>query len=494
MNIISPERAGIKSCQVKRFIDLINKRGLHMHSMLMMRGSDIFYEGYWAPYNKDSIQRMYSVTKSFVSCAIGLCCDDGLIRLDDKIVDYFPDKIDTPLDESLKEQTIRQMLTMTTARPECSWFSENDPDRTHLYLNHSKKRRPCGTVWEYDSAGSQVLSSLVERVTSKSLLDFLNERIFSHLGTFKNAKMLKTPNGDSWGDSALICTLRDLASFARFVLNYGEHEGKRLLSEEYLRAATTKQADNTEDGHRAIFHLGYGYQFWITEEDGFAFVGMGDQLCVCIPKYDFIFLCTADNQGNPRSREYLIASLFDNIIDNLTDTPLPENEDELKRLKEQTDSLELYCAKGQPDSKYREELNGRVYLCDENPMNISEFSFHFDSVDSGYLSYIKDGNRLRLDFYVNKNRFGLFPELGYSKDVGNVATTNGHKYKDAVSMAWLQDNKIMIFAQIIDEYLGNASLIFGFNGDKATILARKTAEAFLFGYEGLAIAKRKCEV
>ena len=491
MNTVSPERAGIKSCQIKRFIDLINKRGLHMHSMLMMRGNDIFYEGYWAPYNKDSIQRMYSVTKSFVSCAIGLCCDDGLINLDDKIVDYFRDKIDTPLDENLKNQTIRQMLTMTTARPVCSWFSENDPDRTHLYLNHYKKRRPSGTVWEYDSAGSQVLSSLVERVTKKSLLDFLKERIFSHLGTFENAKILKTPNGDSWGDSALICTLRDLASFGRFVMNYGVHNGKRLLSEEYLKKATTKQVDNTEDGHRAIFHLGYGYQFWITEEDGFALVGMGDQLCVCIPKYDFIFCCTADNQGNERSREYLITSLFDNIINNLSDTPLDENEIELNKLKEQTSNLELYRATGQADSELRAELNDRAYLCDENPMNISEFSFHFDDKDSGYLSYTKDGNKLKLDFCVNKNRFGYFPELGYSKDVGKVATTDGHKYKDAVSMAWLQDNKIMIFAQIIDEYLGNTSLIFGFNGDKATIMAKKAAEYFLFGYEGLAIAKRK---
>ena len=491
MSIISPERAGIQSCYVKRFIDLINKRGLHMHSMLMMRGSDIFYEGYWAPYNKDTIQRMYSVTKSFVSCAIGLCSDDGLIGLDDKIAEYFPDKIDTPLDENLKDQTIRQMLTMTTAMPECSWFSENDPDRTHLYFNYKNKRRPAGTVWEYDSAGSQVLSSLVERVTGKSLFDFLKERIFTHLGTFENAKILKTPNGDSWGDSALICTLRDLASFARFTLNYGEHNGVRLLSESYLRTATTKQVDNTEDGHRAICNLGYGYQFWITEEGGYAFLGMGDQLAICVPKYDFIFCCTADNQGNPSSREYLLASLFDNIIDNLSDTPLPENSVELEKLKEQTSSLELYCVKGQPDSPFREKLNGQVYVCDENPMNISEFSFHFDSAVKGYLSYIKDGNELRLDFYVNKNRFGLFPELGYSKDVGNVPTTDGHKYKDAVSMAWMQDNKIMIFAQIIDEYLGNTSLIFGFNDNKAAILARKTAEAFLFGYEGLAIAKRK---
>ena len=46
------------------------------------------------------------------------------------------------------------------------------------------------------------------------------------MGTFKNAEILKTPNGDSWGDSAMICTARDMASFAKLIRDGGRWNGK----------------------------------------------------------------------------------------------------------------------------------------------------------------------------------------------------------------------------------------------------------------------------
>ena len=93
-------------------------------------------------------------------------------------------------------------------------------------------------IRDSDSAGSQVLSSLVEKLSGQSLFDYLNDRIFRKLGTLQTATILKTRNGDSWGDSALVCTSRDMASFARFVMNYGAWQGEQLLNEAYLRAAT----------------------------------------------------------------------------------------------------------------------------------------------------------------------------------------------------------------------------------------------------------------
>ena len=200
----TPEEKGIDPKNISKFINRLNKRQMHMHSVLLARGDSIVYEGYWAPFDKDYNHRMYSVTKSFVSVAIGLCVEDGLISLDDYVYDYFPDRSEVGIDENVRKQTVRQMLMMTTVGHPCGWFDRGDPDRTHLYFDNYGKRRSPGTIWEYDSAGSQVLCSLVERVTGKRLFDFLNERIFTHLGTFKSAKILKTPNGDSWGDSAMI--------------------------------------------------------------------------------------------------------------------------------------------------------------------------------------------------------------------------------------------------------------------------------------------------
>ena len=218
---ITPEQAGISSANVADFISVLERRGLATHSVLMMKGNSIFAEYYWAPFHRDFCHRMYSETKSYVSIAVGLLEEDGLIDLDKPIVDYFPEKIDGELHRYRTMQTVRDMLKMQTAGDTPFWFTHPDPDRTHLYMNTLGNARRAGTMWEYDSAGSQVLGALVEKIAGKSLFDFLNERVFSKLGTFKTATILKTQNGDSWADSALVCTSRDMASFGRFVLNYG---------------------------------------------------------------------------------------------------------------------------------------------------------------------------------------------------------------------------------------------------------------------------------
>jgi CubicO group peptidase (beta-lactamase class C family) len=194
--------------------------------------------------------------------AIGLLEEDGLLCLDDKIVDHFPEKIETEVPEYLRQLTIRQMLTMETCSKVPTWFKHTDPDRTHLYLNENDAPIPGGMRFKYDSPGSQVLSSLVEKLSGQTLFDFLNQRIFRHLDAFQTATILKTPNGDSFGDSALVCTPRDMAAFARFVMNYGTWNGQRLMNEAYLRTATSKVVDSHDSGFDDLESYGYGYQFW----------------------------------------------------------------------------------------------------------------------------------------------------------------------------------------------------------------------------------------
>lgn len=485
-----PEEVGIRSSDVYEMLSSLVKRDIHMHSLLLMRGDQVFLDCYWAPFHKDRPHRMYSATKSYVSVAVGLAEEDGLIDLDAPIASYFPEKIQEPLYPWLKDQTVREMLTMTTVRGRGDWFREQTFDRTKFYFERGGTR-PSGTLWEYDSAGSQVLCALVEKVTGKKLLEYLNERIFCHLGAFQNARILSTPNGDSWGDSALICTPRDMATFARFVMNYGTWEGKRLMNEAYLRKATSRVVDNRLDGHGGTLRHGYGYQFWRTEDEGFAFVGMGDQMAICMPKQDLIMVCTSDNQGYPAARDYICSLFLDQIAYKASDKPLPENKKEEARLRSLADSLTLHAAKGAADSPWREKLHGVRYVCGENPMTWKEFSFTFESAERGELRYTNARGEMILPFDINANRFGKFPEEGYSREVGAVRTTDGHRYEDAVSGAWLQDNKLMLFVQILDDYYGNLSLLFAFKDDMAALRAVRTAEDFLWDYEGNLVAIRE---
>ena len=175
---ITPEAAGISSKRVTEFIKKLEKRGAVSHGFLFMRGEKIFAEGYWKPFHKDFCHRQYSQTKSFVGVAIGLLEEEGKLSLDDKIVDYFPEKIDGEAQAYLKEQTIREMLMMKTAGRPSAWFFSGNPDRTHHYFNDKRNLHPSNTIWAYDSAGSQVLCALVEKLAKKPLLAYLKEKLF----------------------------------------------------------------------------------------------------------------------------------------------------------------------------------------------------------------------------------------------------------------------------------------------------------------------------
>jgi len=299
---ITPEEAGISSLAVKEYIEGLNRHNLAMHAVLMMKGDKIFSESYWEPFHKDYCHRMYSVTKSFVSMGIGCLVDEGKLKLDDRVHEFFKDRYTRELPKYLEEQTVRDMLLMTTCGSSGSWFSSDDPDRTHFYFENNKADHPSGTYWSYDSAGSQVLCSLVERLAGMPLLEYLKQKLFDKMGTFETAEVLKAPNGDSWGDSALICTARDLASAGLLMMRGGEWNGEQLISREYVEEACSALVDNREGAHLTSFHEGYGYQIWRAEEDSFAFNGMGCQLLICVPKKEFIFVCNADNPQNPDAR------------------------------------------------------------------------------------------------------------------------------------------------------------------------------------------------
>ena len=172
---------------------------------------------------------------------------------------------------------------------------------------------------------------LAERLAGKPLFDYLQEKVFCHLGTFKTATILKARGGDSWGDSALVCTPRDMASFARFVMHEGTVDGKYIMNAEYLREATSPLRDNCILGVENANAQGYGYQIW-CQKDGFAFRGMGDQDTLVIPAKELIFVITADNQGFAPSRLMILQNFRHMVAKHQKDAPLPENPEAYKKL------------------------------------------------------------------------------------------------------------------------------------------------------------------
>ncbi len=489
MKYCTPESAGVPSEAVKKFILDLERRGLSTHSILLARGDSIFAECYFKPFDENTKHRMYSISKSFVSVAIGFCEQDGLLSLDDPMVKYFPDYVKGIKEEDIPKPTIREMLKMETGnQEEVWWFGTGTDDRTEVYFRPTVHKYP-NTIFSYDSSGSYMLGVIVERVTGMSFLEYLKEKVLLDIGFSPDAYCLKVPGGHSWGDSGVVCTPRDLMLFARFVLNMGVWEGKQYLNEEYLRLATTPSVANDYYGFEMHGIHGYGYQFWGAPHGCFAMFGMGTQIALMDPLHDLILVINSDNQGNPHGYEMVFESFFNVIYPGIGE-PIPENPEIKAELDAYISGRELFFVKGNKESPFAELISGKEFFAASNPMGIKRFTLEL-SGDKGVFRYENATGMKELAFAFGRNEFGLFPEEGYSDMIGTVPAP-GNRYTCAASADWQEEKKLRIRVQIIDKYLGNLAIVFGFRDERhVSVSMVKCAEAFLNEYQGILMASRE---
>ncbi len=493
MKYVTPEQKGVSSAAIKEYIDRLEANQVSTHEIILARGEDIYFEKYWEPFYPEYQHRMYSVTKSMVSLAIGFALQDGLLRLDDKISEHFPKEVAVAnqTDENMLNQTIRNMLMMSTAKTVRGWFWERTPDRVQFYFENDNPSRKPGVRFEYDSCGSFILGALVERLTGMELMEYLRVKLFDKIGVSKEAYCLKCPGGHSWGDSAMICMPRDMLLIARFVLNKGRWNGEQILSEEYILEATSDLIDTKVGDLDDFKSKGYGYYIWRTYDNSFMFYGMGCQFAVCVPDKDMIMIYNGDNQGYDENEDLIIKNFFECIVRPASDEALDENQDleveeALKR------PLKLMTAKGEASNEHQEKINGVTFALEPNPMGITQCTLNFSENGCSF-DYINAQGEKHLPFSMLENVIGSFPQEGYSDNVGAERTKNFY-YRCAVSGAWIETNKLHLKVQIIDKYFGRLDIYFEFpEENEIRIFMKKTAEDFLDEYVGEAIGKKKLQ-
>lgn len=485
---VAPEQVGVSSKKVLEYYRMLKDKKVNLHSLILAKGNEIFAENYWGPFNENSMQRMYSQTKSFVGIAVTELAAEGKISLDDKIVDYFPDKLPENVPHFMKIQTIRNMLTMQTFSTGVDWFGQGVTDRVKHYFECRVDKCP-GTVFNYDSEGSFVLGALVERVTNMTFLDYLREKCLDKIGFSKEARCLKAPGGYSWSDSALLCSVRDMLAFGRLLANGGEWDGEQLLDKNAVSEAVKKQVDNCIDGSYANNKLGYGYQIWRTYDDGFAFYGMHDQLMIYNPRTDMILVCTCGNMTGTMTREYLIDGFINYIVNSVDDT-LTENNDDYLKLQEYCKNLELLSADGETENDFENEIDGVKFVAESETASIYDFELKFNG-NCGEIIYHNAQGEKTLKFGKGYNEYQKFPQTDYSAEIGSFKC-EGNMYDCAVSAAWTERKKLTLNVQIIDEYLGMLVMTISFDGDYAVMAMKKHAEDFLDEYNGY-ITFKKCD-
>lgn len=517
MHNIRLEDAGVPADALARYLRYLDDAQLSTHDMIIARGDGIFFERYWEPFTPDFRHRMYSVTKSFVSIAIGFLWDDGKIDLDRPIVEYFPEESACVTDENVRRQTVRHMLKMTTARTARNWFAASHAegpsfDRVRCYFNNPSQSRAPGSYFEYDSSGSFVLGALVERLSGMSLRDFLDLWLFSEIGASRTAKLLHSPGfspippetgdpvidpesgyrfGHSWADSALVCTPRDLLYTVRFIENGGTWNGRRLLSKEYVDAAVACQVSTAESERPGCTSLGYGYQIWKTYEDSFLFNGMGSQYGIGVPSRGFTFVYNGDNQGITDAAETIIGGFFKYIVGSASDSWSDSGESVENPAADFDPGIDfrLMTARGDRTSGAADAINGRVFTsCGDNPMGIASVKLTFCENGTGKFEYVNEQGAKTIPFGMCENLFFDFPEEGYSANLGGVPT-HGHYYRAAASAAWQPSGELYLKVQIIDEYFGRLEIRVIPEEDGLRIKMQKTAEDFLDRYSGEFIGK-----
>ena len=324
----TPEAEGISSRAILEFVQAADKKVDTLDSFMVLRHGKVIAEGWWKPNSADAPHILNSVSKSYTSTAVGLAIHERKLKLDDRVLKFFP--ADAPPDPSanLQAMTVRDLLTMSGGH-------EVEPRRdggptVKQFLANPIVFQP-GTHFLYNTMGSYVLSSIVTKVTGQTVLEYLRSRLFSPLGV-QSPRWDASPEGNSLGGYGLYLRTEDIAKLGQLYLNKGEWNGKQLVPRKWVEQATSKQIDNQKESHAQIgpdWVEGYGFQFWRCRHNAYRADGAGGQFIVVMPDQDAVVAITADT-GNMQGE---LNAIWDHLLPAFQTEPLPADAADLAKLK-----------------------------------------------------------------------------------------------------------------------------------------------------------------
>lgn len=294
----TPEAVGIPSGAVEAFLDALEYGGFtQMHGLMIMRRGKICAEGWWSPFAPGLRHCDHSLSKTYTATAVGIAQREGLLRLTDKVIGFFPEKAPAHPSERLARMTVRDLLVMGAGMEEertdypANWLDT----LLALPVEHEP-----GTHWRYNSHVTTTLSAIVERVSGESMVDYLTPRLFDKIGIDARHVMCnRAGDGVCIGGSGMFTTTEDNLRLMKLYMDGGVWEGERILDEAFVSEATSKQLD-TQAAHAHtpwIYDncVGYGYQIWMCRRPGaYRADGAYGQFSVVIPDLEMIVSINED--------------------------------------------------------------------------------------------------------------------------------------------------------------------------------------------------------
>ena len=109
---VTPESVGISSKGIMKFLDRMEQNQIELHSFMVIRHGQCAAKGWWKPYDEKFRHPLYSFSKSLTATAIGFAQQEGILSVDEKIVDIFPELLPEYPSEYLKRSNLTWILVM----------------------------------------------------------------------------------------------------------------------------------------------------------------------------------------------------------------------------------------------------------------------------------------------------------------------------------------------------------------------------------------------
>ncbi len=265
-----------------------------------------YYHPKYHPYYLNSnLHTLQSITKSVASTIVGIAIYNNELSGVNKIV--YPFFQEVSISDSIKRHlevtTLEDILTMQLglAWEEFGKSLEMDTNVSEMelsddWINYTLQqpiKAAPGTVWNYNSGASQLLSKIIKDATRETIDKYGSRSLFKKLN-IQDYYWKKTPSKLPDTEGGLYLKAEDIAKIGLLYLQNGVWNGERLLSKTWVKEALSKQVkDIYQDGGKE----GYGYQWWLTGDEPPLAVGLGygNQILVIVPEKDIVGVVYAWN-------------------------------------------------------------------------------------------------------------------------------------------------------------------------------------------------------
>jgi len=348
----TPERQGVSSIDLLSAVEALD-RFEQVHSLMVLRHGQVVAEGWWSPYDGETPHELYSLSKSFTSTAVGLAVGEGLLRVDDPVLKHLGTDGPEKPSGHLQAMRIRDLLTMTTGH------QEEPPIAPGLMSARSFLAQPVphkpGTHFKYNTPATFMQSALVQKVAGSTTFEYLQPRLFAPLG-ITGAHWDTNAQGISLGGYGLRLRTEDIAKFGQLLLQGGRWEGRRLISGDWVREATSRQVSNGSNPD-SDWEQGYGYQFWRCRHGAFRGDGAFGQFCIVLPEQDAVIVLTSGAQDMTG----LLDRVWETVLPAFKKRTLKADRPAHQRLEQRLRSLQVRTPSGSVTSPIAASILGKTF-------------------------------------------------------------------------------------------------------------------------------------